>query len=96
MFMKMIMYTIFMFLVGLFSFFIMSNYLMKMLLSLEYLSLVIFLLMFFSIWLMTEKYILMYFLTFCVCEGAFGLSILVMMVRSYGNDYLNSIMFLKC
>lgn len=90
------MYTIFMFLVGLFSFFIIRNYLIKILLSLEYLSLVIFLLIFFRIWLITEKYILIYFLTFCVCEGAFGLSILVMIVRSYGNDYLNRIIFLKC
>lgn len=43
-----------------------------------------------------EKFILVYFLTFCVCEGAFGISILVRLVRSFGNDYLQRIVFLKC
>lgn len=63
---------------------------------LEYLRLIIFGIIFCRVWIIPEKYILIYFLTFCVCEGAFGLSILVVLVRSYGNDYLNSVIFLKC
>lgn len=69
---------------------------LKILLSLEYLSLIIFRIIFCRVWVSSEKYILIYFLTFCVCEGAFGLSILVVLVRSYGNDYLNRVIFLKC
>nr|YP_009059113.1 NADH dehydrogenase subunit 4L [Filchnerella beicki]AGN71685.1 NADH dehydrogenase subunit 4L [Filchnerella beicki] len=30
------------------------------------------------------------FLVFSVCEGALGLSILVSMIRSHGNDFFNS------
>lgn len=90
------MYFIFIFFVGLYSFYIKRNYLLKILLRLEYLRLIIFGIIFCSVWVIPEKYILIYFLTFCVCEGAFGLSILVVLVRSYGNDYLNSVIFLKC
>nr|YP_009485704.1 NADH dehydrogenase subunit 4L [Tessaratoma papillosa]AVZ00840.1 NADH dehydrogenase subunit 4L [Tessaratoma papillosa] len=37
-----------------------------------------------------ELYYSLIFLVFSVCEGALGLSILVMLVRSHGNDYLSS------
>lgn len=90
------MYFIFIFFIGLYSFYIKRNYLLKILLRLEYLRLIIFGIIFCRVWIIPEKYILIYFLTFCVCEGAFGLSILVVLVRSYGNDYLNSVIFLKC
>uniref|UniRef100_A0AAU7VC69 NADH-ubiquinone oxidoreductase chain 4L n=1 Tax=Stenopsocus obscurus TaxID=3074946 RepID=A0AAU7VC69_9NEOP len=85
-----------MFLIGIYSFYMKSNHLLNMLLSLEYFSLIIFVSFFCILWFSKEKYILVYFLTFCVCEGAFGLSILVSMIRSFGNDYLQSLMFLKC
>lgn len=35
-------------------------------------------------------YILMVFLVFSVCEGALGLSILVSIIRTHGNDYFQS------
>lgn len=35
-------------------------------------------------------YILIVFLVFRVCEGALGLSILVSIIRTYGNDYFQS------
>ncbi|MGI4704669.1 hypothetical protein ACR2Y9_26870 [Klebsiella pneumoniae] len=38
----------------------------------------------------------MYYLTFCVCEGGFGLSLLVVVVRSVGNDFFQNLRFLKC
>uniref|UniRef100_A0AAU7VB07 NADH-ubiquinone oxidoreductase chain 4L n=2 Tax=Malostenopsocus TaxID=1407787 RepID=A0AAU7VB07_9NEOP len=96
MFINIMFIFVIMFLVGVYSFYMKSNHLLNMLLSLEYFSLMIFVTMFYLIWISTEKYILVYFLTFCVCEGAFGLSILVSMIRSVGNDYLQSLMFLKC
>nr|ALO77395.1 NADH deshydrogenase subunit 4L [Agrilus sp. AGR01] len=37
-----------------------------------------------------EYFFLMVFLTFSVCEGALGLSILVSLIRSHGNDYFQS------
>nr|ASM91589.1 NADH dehydrogenase subunit 4L [Stenopsocus immaculatus] len=96
MFINIMLIFVIMFLIGIYSFYMKSNHLLNMLLSLEYFSLMIFVAMFCLIWVSTEKYILVYFLTFCVCEGAFGLSILVSMIRSVGNDYLQSLMFLKC
>lgn len=38
----------------------------------------------------------LYFLTIAACEGALGLSILVSMVRRYGNDSLIGVRRLKC
>lgn len=35
-------------------------------------------------------YILIVFLVFTVCEGALGLSILVSIIRTHGNDYFQS------
>lgn len=43
-----------------------------------------------------EIYICTVFLTFIVCEGAIGLSVLVYLIRSHGNDYLNSIRTILC
>lgn len=40
-------------------------------------------------------YLIIIFLTISVCEGALGLSLIVLIVRFYGNDYLNSIRILK-
>nr|YP_009024408.1 NADH dehydrogenase subunit 4L [Eogystia hippophaecolus]AGN72388.1 NADH dehydrogenase subunit 4L [Eogystia hippophaecolus] len=37
-----------------------------------------------------EMYMLMVFLVFSVCEGVLGLSILVSMIRTHGNDYFQS------
>jgi NADH-ubiquinone oxidoreductase chain 4L len=36
--------------------------------------------------------LLCFFLVFSVCEGALGLSILVSMIRGFGNDYFQSYM----
>nr|UGS80369.1 NADH dehydrogenase subunit 4L [Kilauella sp. KispEL] len=91
-------FTMFMliFFMGLYSFFLKSNHFLNMLLSLEFLSLIIFIVLFLILYSSTEKFILMYYITFCVCEGALGLSLLVSLVRLVGNDYLNNLSFLKC
>nr|APC61751.1 NADH dehydrogenase subunit 4L [Papilio dardanus] len=67
------------------------KHLLIVLLSLEFIILSIFFMM---IMLMSyieyNMYMLMIFLLFSVCEGALGLSILVSMIRTHGNDYFQS------
>nr|YP_009443909.1 NADH dehydrogenase subunit 4L [Speleketor irwini]ATU07130.1 NADH dehydrogenase subunit 4L [Speleketor irwini] len=82
---------------GLSSFVYNRLHLLVMLISLEFISLGIF--MFMSIYLNVlsmDLYFLMVFLTFVVCEGALGVSLLVSMIRSYGSDYMQLLDFLKC
>nr|AXS66017.1 NADH dehydrogenase subunit 4L [Coleoptera sp. 22 KM-2017] len=86
-----------MYILGLFSFGYKNMHFLLMLLSLEFLAMVIFFGLVFLVWnLDGEMYVLVYYLIFCVCEGSLGLSILVCMVRSFGNDYVSSLNVLKC
>nr|YP_009988050.1 NADH dehydrogenase subunit 4L [Doleschallia melana]QNL34354.1 NADH dehydrogenase subunit 4L [Doleschallia melana] len=67
------------------------KHLLIVLLSLEFMVLSIF--FFFMMYLMMldyNMYMLMVFLVFSVCEGVLGLSILVSMIRTHGNDYFQS------
>nr|YP_010026167.1 NADH dehydrogenase subunit 4L [Mattiphus splendidus]QOQ37005.1 NADH dehydrogenase subunit 4L [Mattiphus splendidus] len=65
------------------------------LLSLEFMVLSVYFLLFLTMMLFNyELYFTLFFLVFSVCEGALGLSILVMLVRSHGNDYLSSVSIL--
>nr|YP_010692505.1 NADH dehydrogenase subunit 4L [Dercas lycorias]WBV74658.1 NADH dehydrogenase subunit 4L [Dercas lycorias]WLR81281.1 NADH dehydrogenase subunit 4L [Dercas lycorias] len=67
------------------------KHLLIILLSLEFIVLSIYLMMMIYFLMMNyNMYMLMVFLVFSVCEGALGLSILVSMIRTYGNDYFNS------
>nr|YP_009487741.1 NADH dehydrogenase subunit 4L [Anopheles gilesi]AWB98559.1 NADH dehydrogenase subunit 4L [Anopheles gilesi] len=86
-----------MFLMGCLSFVSSRKHLLATLLSLEYivLSLFIFLFMFLN-FMNYEVYFSMFFLTFSVCEGVLGLSILVSMIRTHGNDYFQSFSILQC
>nr|YP_009020466.1 NADH dehydrogenase subunit 4L [Geocharax gracilis]CDN85555.1 NADH dehydrogenase subunit 4L [Geocharax gracilis] len=43
-----------------------------------------------------EVYFVMFFLILAACEGALGLSLLVSVVRSHGNDYFSSFSVLSC
>nr|YP_010261329.1 NADH dehydrogenase subunit 4L [Libellula quadrimaculata]UIB40236.1 NADH dehydrogenase subunit 4L [Libellula quadrimaculata] len=81
---------------GLWSFVSKRKHLLSTLLSLEFIVLGLFFYIFFVLLFYFELYFLMYFLTFGVCEGALGLSILVAMIRSHGNDYFNSFNMLQC
>nr|YP_010117788.1 NADH dehydrogenase subunit 4L [Diplonevra peregrina]QPN53561.1 NADH dehydrogenase subunit 4L [Diplonevra peregrina] len=86
-----------MFLSGMYVFISLRKYLLSMLLSLEFIMLSLF--MFLYLFLMFnnyEVYLLMMFIIFMVCEGALGLSILVSMIRTYGNNYFQSFNILKC
>nr|YP_010535866.1 NADH dehydrogenase subunit 4L [Anaedus unidentatus]UYB79078.1 NADH dehydrogenase subunit 4L [Anaedus unidentatus] len=81
----------FSFFVGVISFSLNRKHLLMMLLSLEFIVLSIFLAMFVQLSLMDgEVFFSLVFLTFSVCEGVLGLSLMVMMIRSHGSDYFNS------
>nr|UOU85249.1 NADH dehydrogenase subunit 4L [Tachydromia umbrarum] len=86
-----------MFIIGLIVFISNRKHLLSMLLSLEYivLSLFMFIFMYLS-YVNYEIYFSMMFLVFSVCEGALGLSILVSLIRSHGNDYFQSVSVLQC
>nr|YP_009935692.1 NADH dehydrogenase subunit 4L [Macrosoma conifera]QNS38635.1 NADH dehydrogenase subunit 4L [Macrosoma conifera] len=67
------------------------KHLLIILLSLEFIILsIFFLMMIYFSFIMNDMYMLMVFLVFSVCEGALGLSILVSMIRTHGNDYFQS------
>nr|YP_009700006.1 NADH dehydrogenase subunit 4L [Dermestes coarctatus]QEK77749.1 NADH dehydrogenase subunit 4L [Dermestes coarctatus] len=82
---------IFMFICGLVSFCINRKHLLMMLLSLEFIVLSLFIIMFiFLSFLSFETYFSLIFLSMSVCEGALGLSILVSLIRTHGNDNFQS------
>nr|ALO76847.1 NADH deshydrogenase subunit 4L [Adoretus sp. ADO01] len=84
-------FSIFMYFCGLISFCIKRKHLLLMLLSLEFVILgLYFNLYLFLMYFNFEFYFGMIFLTMSVCEGALGLSILVSMMRTHGNDYFQT------
>nr|YP_003204860.1 NADH dehydrogenase subunit 4L [Mongoloraphidia harmandi]ACO92560.1 NADH dehydrogenase subunit 4L [Mongoloraphidia harmandi] len=94
----MYLYFIFMFYFsGLLIFCLSGKHFLMMLLSLEFLVLGLFLMVFYFLKSFGfELYFSMIFIIFCVCEGALGLSILVSLIRTHGNDYFKSFNFLQC
>nr|YP_009485891.1 NADH dehydrogenase subunit 4L [Paroster mesosturtensis]AVZ66462.1 NADH dehydrogenase subunit 4L [Paroster mesosturtensis] len=80
-----------MFFIGLVVFSSKRKHLLLMLLSMEFMILSLYAMMFmFLSFLDYEFYFSMVFLVFCVCESVLGLSILVSMIRTHGNDYFFS------
>nr|WNO18689.1 NADH dehydrogenase subunit 4L [Pintara tabrica melli] len=80
-----------MFMIGNMIFVSKHKHLLIMLLSLEFIVLSIFLMLIMYLkYIEFDLYMLMVFLVFSVCEGALGISILVSMIRSHGNDYFQS------
>lgn len=85
------------FLTFLFAFVSKRKHLLATLLSLEGLILIIFgLLYYFRSYLISLQGFLLVFLTLAACEGALGLSLLVLIVRGYGGDQFKSFRFLQC
>nr|AEP27675.1 NADH dehydrogenase subunit 4L [Byctiscus populi] len=81
--------SVFMFLSGLLSFSMKRKHLLLMLLSIEMVVVSLYMNLFIFLSLNDYEYFFsMIFLSMSVCEGALGLSVLVMMIRSYGNDYM--------
>nr|YP_010952563.1 NADH dehydrogenase subunit 4L [Pergesa acteus]WMQ52896.1 NADH dehydrogenase subunit 4L [Pergesa acteus] len=82
---------IMMFFIGNLIFVSKNKHLLIVLLSLEFIVLsVFFFLLVFLMMIDYDMYMLMVFLVFSVCEGSLGLSILVSMIRTHGNDYFQS------
>nr|UPL66033.1 NADH dehydrogenase subunit 4L [Calacanthia angulosa] len=83
---------IFMLISGLYVFCSTHKHLLLTLLSIEFLVLLLFMSFFYFFMSYTfELYFILIFLTFAVCEGALGLSILVSLIRCHGNDNINSL-----
>nr|YP_010999251.1 NADH dehydrogenase subunit 4L [Rheocricotopus emeiensis]WPM93097.1 NADH dehydrogenase subunit 4L [Rheocricotopus emeiensis] len=90
-------FMLYMYLMGVFTFVSSRKHLLSTLLSLEFIVLCLFLILFYFLNIFSyEMYFSMLFLTFSVCEGALGVSILVSMIRTHGNDYFNSFSILQC
>nr|YP_009045230.1 NADH dehydrogenase subunit 4L [Euthalia irrubescens]AHA03568.1 NADH dehydrogenase subunit 4L [Euthalia irrubescens] len=89
--MSMSLIIIIMFMVGNMIFVSKHKHLLIVLMSLEFMVLsIFFLLLMYLMMINYNLYMLMVFLVFSVCEGALGLSILVSMIRTHGNDYFQS------
>nr|YP_009740533.1 NADH dehydrogenase subunit 4L [Conophymacris viridis]QID03482.1 NADH dehydrogenase subunit 4L [Conophymacris viridis] len=97
MFMFSIFTSLLIYFAGVYVFSSKRKHLLMVLLSLEYIVLSLFMLI--IIFLMSVDYDYFFsiiFLVFSVCEGALGLSILVSMIRSHGNDFFNSFSLSLC
>uniref|UniRef100_A0AB38ZGH9 NADH-ubiquinone oxidoreductase chain 4L n=1 Tax=Lucanus imitator TaxID=618023 RepID=A0AB38ZGH9_9SCAR len=82
---------IFIYFSGLLSFCVNRKHMLLMLLSLEFVVISLFFGLYFFLGLYNwEYYFVLIFLTVSVCEGALGLGLLVMLMRAYGNDYVQS------
>nr|QAY81682.1 NADH dehydrogenase subunit 4L [Geothelphusa sp. DJL-2014] len=82
---------------GLWSFINYHKHLLNSLLSLEFMMLGVFWLLVLQISSVgSETYFVLFFLTLVACEGALGLSLLVLIVRSHGSDYFSVINILEC
>nr|YP_010952403.1 NADH dehydrogenase subunit 4L [Pseudabris longiventris]WMQ52497.1 NADH dehydrogenase subunit 4L [Pseudabris longiventris] len=80
-----------MFFSGLIMFSLKRKHLLLMLLSIELMVVALYMMMFIYLSFLDNDYFFsMIFLTFSVCEGALGLSVLVTMIRTHGNDYFQS------
>nr|YP_010586221.1 NADH dehydrogenase subunit 4L [Gumaga orientalis]UZZ43983.1 NADH dehydrogenase subunit 4L [Gumaga orientalis] len=83
-----IMLLIYIFMLANYIFCMNYKHLLIMLLMLELMSMSIFFLFYIGLMMMNlNLYFLMLFLLVIVCEGVLGISILVYMIRMYGNDY---------
>nr|YP_007627066.1 NADH dehydrogenase subunit 4L [Tanaocerus koebelei]AGC22382.1 NADH dehydrogenase subunit 4L [Tanaocerus koebelei] len=73
------------------------KHLLMVLLSLEYMVVSLFMMIIIYLIIFDyDYYFSIIFLVFSVCEGALGLSILVSMIRSHGNDFFHSFSLSLC
>jgi len=73
------------------------KHLLATLLRLEFIVLILFISIYYYLNSYNyELYFRIVFLTFSVCEGALGLSILVSIIRGYGRDFFGSYRILQC
>lgn len=87
----------YLFFLGVISFVLIRKHLLSTLLSLEFIVLSLFFILLFFLNIQNyEIYFSIFFLVFSVCEGALGISLIVSMIRTHGNDYFNSFSVLQC
>nr|YP_010431986.1 NADH dehydrogenase subunit 4L [Abrus daozhenensis]YP_010431999.1 NADH dehydrogenase subunit 4L [Abrus yunshanensis]USS62521.1 NADH dehydrogenase subunit 4L [Abrus daozhenensis]USS62534.1 NADH dehydrogenase subunit 4L [Abrus yunshanensis] len=85
-------FFIYMYYMCIFSLLIIRKHIFLCLLSLEFIVVSLMMMMVYFLLFFTSGYYFMVILmVFFVCEGVLGLSVLVNMIRCYGNDYLNSL-----
>nr|AWV83337.1 NADH dehydrogenase subunit 4L [Mogannia minuta] len=90
-------FYILMYMSGLLSLCLNSKHLMMSLLMLELMILSMFCMFSFIISIsINEMYLLLIFLGFSVCEGVLGLSCLISIIRSHGNDLILSLSTKSC
>lgn len=88
---------LYMYIIGVITFVSSRKHLLSTLLSLEFIVLCLFIILFYFLNIFSyEIYFSILFLTFRVCEGALGVAILVSIIRTHGNDYFNSFSILQC
>lgn len=74
-----------------------SKHILNTLLRLEFIMVGVFWLMSRQLSLIgSEVYFSLFFLTLAACEGALGLTILILVVRSHGNDVFSRFNLLEC
>lgn len=74
-----------------------NKHILNSLLRLEFIMLGVFWLMRTQLALVgSEVYFSLFFLTLAACEGALGLTILILVVRRHGNDVFSSFNLLEC
>nr|YP_009520506.1 NADH dehydrogenase subunit 4L [Macrosteles quadrimaculatus]AWX90839.1 NADH dehydrogenase subunit 4L [Macrosteles quadrimaculatus] len=82
---------IYMYMTSLFSLLIIRSHIFLCLLSLEFIVVsLLLILLYYLIFYNYGVYLLIICMVFFVCEGVLGLSVLVSMIRCYGNDYISS------
>nr|ABB81913.1 NADH dehydrogenase subunit 4L [Timema californicum] len=90
-------HSLYMIICGMFMFSSKRKHLLVVLLSLEFMILILFYFLYmFMNFFGFDFYFMMIFLTLGVCEGSLGLSILVSMIRTHGNDYFQTFSLLQC
>lgn len=78
----------FIFIVGNLIFVFKHKHLLIILLRLEFIVLRIYIIIIIYLrYVEFDMYILIVFLVFSVCEGALGISVIVSLIRTHGNDY---------
>lgn len=88
--------SLYIFIISCFIFSYYYNYLLLTIIRLEFIMVTLFYNIFIIINILENNlYRIIFFLRIGVCEGALGLSLIVLIVRSYGNDYINSLRLLK-
>uniref|UniRef100_UPI0030E3B9DF NADH dehydrogenase subunit 4L n=1 Tax=Monochamus guttulatus TaxID=2079363 RepID=UPI0030E3B9DF len=87
--------SVFLSIMGMMVFSLNRKHLLVMLLSLEFIMVSLYFnILIYLAELNYEFFFSMIFLTMSVCEGALGLAMLVLMIRTHGNDYIMSFSFL--